>query len=450
MNRVRTCSALRNIALNRFVAAPVIEPSIVRCVSIVVLLSLMFAAWMPAASGQGSATTDLVAVKTTQPQQPTLRRSTTQPATVRAFFEAELYAKVGGYLKKLHVDIGDQVEEGQELAEIDVPEMLKACERQEAEVARLQSEKVRYDAAIEVARARLEQAQAGVKEAEAQVTADGSEYKRIEELVESKATTQRLLDETLNRLQASEAALSSQKANYKVSQAELKVALATAESAEAAREVGQKQLEELNILAGYATLRAPFDGIVTNRTVDPGDLVQNGQSSSRAEKKPLFTIVQIDKVRVKVFIPERDVAFADVGDNAQFKHGSLPGGAVAGKIARTSKSLDPITRTMMVEIDLPNPKHKMLPGMFGQMTILLEESSDRFVLPAACIHNGENGGESHVCVVDSSNKVRHVSVTTGLDDGYQIEIVSGLTGQEQVVLGMLGRLLPNQTVKVLR
>jgi membrane fusion protein (multidrug efflux system) len=105
---------------------------------------------------------------------------------------------------------------------------------------------------------------------------------------------------------------------------------------------------------------------------------------------------------------------------------------------------------MMVEIDFPNPKHKMLPGMFGQMTILLEESSDRFVLPAGCIHNGENGGESHVCVVDSSNKVRHVSVTTGLDDGYQIEIVSGLTGQEQVVLGMLGRLLPNQAVKVLR
>ncbi|MHC4144032.1 MAG: efflux RND transporter periplasmic adaptor subunit [Planctomycetota bacterium] len=450
MNRVRTCSAFKNVALNRSVAAPVIEPSNVRCVSIFVLLALMFAAWMPVAGGQGSATIDLVAVKTTQPKQITLRRATTQPATVRAFFEAELYAKVGGYLKKLYVDIGDQVEEGQKLAEIDVPEMLKAYERQEAEVTRLQSEKVRYDAAIEVARAKLEQAQAGVKKAEARVTADGSEYKRIEELVESKATTQRLSDETLNRLQASEAALSSQKANYKVAQAELKVALATAESAEAAKEVAQKQLEEYNVLIGYATLRAPFDGIVTNRTVDPGDLVQNGQSSSRAEKKPLFTIVQIDKVRVKVPIPERDVSLADVGDEAQFKHGALPGGAIEGKIARISKSLDPITRTMMVEIDFPNPGHKMLPGMFGQMIILLEESSDRFVLPAACIHNGENDSECHVCVVDSSNKVRYVPVTTGLDDGHQIEIVSGLTGEEQVVLGMLGRLLPNQAVKVLR
>ncbi len=450
MNRIRACSAFKNVALNRSVAAPMIEPSIVRCVSIFVLPVLMFAVWMPVAGGQGSATIDLVAVKTTQPKQITLQRSTTQPATVRAFFEAELYAKVGGYLKKLYVDIGDQVEEGQKLAEIDIPEMLKAYERQEAEVTRLQSEKVRYDAAIEVARAKLEQAQAGVKQAAARLRADRSEYKRIEELVESKATTQRLRDETLNRLQASEAALLSQKANYNVAQAELKVAVATAESAEAAKEVAQRQLEEHNVLIGYATLRAPFDGIVTHRTVDPGDLVQNGQSSSRAEKKPLFTIVQIDKVRVKVLIPERDVALADVGDKAQFKHGALPGGAIAGKIARTSKSLDPITRTMMVEIDFPNPKHKLLSGMFGQMTIMLEESSDRLVLPAACIHYGENGSESHVCVVDSSNKVRHVPVTTGLDDGHQIEIVSGLTGKEHVVLGMLGRLLPNQTVKVLR
>lgn len=198
-------------------------------------------------------------------------------------------------------------------------------------------------------------------------------------------------DETLNRLRASEAALSSQKANYNVAQAELKVARATAETAEAAKTVAQKQLEELEILTGYATLLAPFKGIVTHRTVDPGDLVQSGQTSSRTEKKPLFTIVQIDKVRVEVHIPERDVALADVGDKARFKHDALPGGAIEGKIARISKSLDPITRTMMVEIDFPNPNHKMLPGMFGQMTILLEESSDRLVLPAACIHNGENG-----------------------------------------------------------
>lgn len=450
MNRIRACSAFKGVALNRSVAAPVIEPSIVRSVGIFILPVLLLAAWAPVAGGKVSATIDPVAVKTTQPKQVTLRRATTQPATVCAFYEAELYAKVGGYLKELYVDIGDQVKEGQELADIDVPEMLKAYEKQEAEVARLQSEKVRAEAEIEVARAKIEQAEAGIEEAEARVAADRSEYERIEKLVESKATTQRLRDETLNRLKASEAAFSSQKAYYNVAQAELKVALATAESAEAARKVAQKQLEELDILIGYATLRAPFDGIITLRTVDPGDLIQKGQSSSHADKKPLFTIVQIDKVRVEVAIPERDVALADVGDKARFKHASLPGGAIEGKVTRVSKSLDPITRTMMVEVDLTNPNHKMLPGIFGQMTILLEESSDRLVLPAACIRSGENDGESHVFVVDSGNKVRHVPVTTGLDDGHQIEILSGLTGKEQVVTGMLHRLSPNQAVKVLR
>jgi multidrug efflux pump subunit AcrA (membrane-fusion protein) len=88
--------------------------------------------------------------------------------------------------------------------------------------------------------------------------------------------------------------------------------------------------------------------------------------------------------------------------------------------------------------------------MFGQMTILLQESPDRLVLPAACIHTGENGGKGYVCVIGPGNRVQHVPVTTGLDDGHQIEIVSGLTGDEQVVLGTLGRLSPDQTVTILR
>ena len=448
MRNIRVCSSLESAAHNE--SGAFAQASLALRAGLVILPALVFAAWLPSASAQGNPTVEPVTVKTTQPQKVTLQRSTTQPGTVCAFFEAELYAKVGGYLKKLYVDIGDQVEQGQKLAEIDVPELLKACERQEAEVARLQSEKVRCDAAIEVAKARLEQAQAGVKEAEARVAADRSEHQRIQQLVESGAVTQRLRDETLNRLQASEAALSSQKANLNVAQAEIKMAQATAETAQAAEKVGEKQLEELGISIGYATLRAPFRGVVTHRTVDPGDFVQAAQASSGAGRKALFTIAQIDKVRVQVAIPQRDVGLAGVGDKAQFKHDALHGKVLEGAISRLSKSLDPVTRTMMVEVDFPNPDGEMLPGLFGQMTIVLEESSDRLVLPAACIHNAEKGGECHVYVVDAGSKVHQVPVTTGFDDGRQIEITAGLRGNEQVVMGMLGRLSPNQTVKVLR
>jgi len=448
MRKAHTRSGSDNVACNRPSAFD--KPTFALRFGIVIVSALLFLAWIPSFGGQATTAVEPVAVKTTQPRLVTLKRSTTQPGTVFAFYEVELYAKVGGYLKKLYVDIGDQVEEGQKLAEIDVPELLKAYERQKAEVARLQSEKIRCDAAIEVAKAKLEQAQAGVTQAEAQLAADRSEHQRIKQLVESGVVTQRLHDETLNRLRASEAALSSQKANLNVTQAELKMAQATAETAQAAEKVGEKQLEELDISVRYTTLRAPFKGIVTQRAVDPGDLIQNALSSSRSGSKALFTIAQIDKVRVQVPIPQRDAALADVGDKAQFTYETLRGKVLDGTISRLSKSLDPVTRTMMVEVDFPNPDGGILPGVFGKMTIVLEESSGRFVLPAACIHNAEKAGECHVYVVDSSDKVQQVPVTTGFDDGHQIEVTAGLTGNEQVITGMLGRLSPNQTVKVLR
>jgi HlyD family secretion protein len=449
MKTIRVASGFIHAILRQSATVPKVDPPRSRCVSVLVLLTLMLTIGIPSAEGQDTKKNALVAVKTTPPKKITLKFATTQPATVHAYFEAELYAKVGGYLRWLHVDIGDEVKEGQKLARIDVPEILKSCERQEAEVSRRQCEKRRFDAEIEVAQAKLEQAQADIKEVEARIEADRSEYNRIEKLVESKAVTQSLRDETFNRLQASQAALASRKANTNVAQAEVKVAQTTAESAGAAITVAQKQLEELTILLEYATLRAPFDGIVTGRNVDPGDLVQNALTSSQAGKKPLFSIVQIDKVRVRVLIPQRDVALADVGDKVKFKHEAQSAMVLEGEISRVSKWLEPTTRTMMVEVDLANPDHRLLPGMFGQATILLEERPNQLVLPVACIRQGGEDAESFVYVVDAGNKVHHVPVKTGKDDGQQIEIVSGLSGQEQVVTGLLGRLSPDQIVRVI-
>ncbi len=445
MKTIRAVSGFTHVVLKQGAVVPDVNPSMSRCVGMFVLLALILTVRIPCAGGQNA----LVAVKTTRVEKTTLQFATTQPATVHAYFEAELYAKVAGYLKWLYVDIGDEVKEGQKLARIDVPEILKSCERQEAEVARRHSEKLRFDAEIEVAQAKFEQVRADVKEAEAQLEAHRSEYNRIQKLVESKAVTQSLRDETFNRLQASQAALASKKANYNVAQAEFKVAQACAQSAAAAITVAQKQLEELSILLEYATVRAPFKGIVTGRNVDPGDLVPNAQSSSQAGKKPLFSVVQIDKVRVRVLIPQRDVALADVGDRVLFKHEAQSSTVLEGKISRVSKCLEPTTRTMMVEIDLPNPDQRLLPGMFGQVTIMLEERSNQLVLPVACVRQGRDGAESFVYVVDAGNAVHHVPVKTGLDDGQQIEIVSGLSGQEQVVTGLLGRLSPGQIVKVI-
>ncbi len=419
------------------------------CAGAVVAMALILALMNGTASGQSNEANAPVQVKTVQPQKVTLSRSTTQPGTLYAFHEAELYAKVSGYLKELYVDIGDKVKAGHVLATIDVPEMLKTLERQKAEGDRLDSEKALFAAGVEVAQARVLEAQAKIKQGEAQLVADKSEYARVEALVKKKAVTESIRDESYNRLLASEALLASQKASFSVAKAEVKAARASVDRAEAARQVAQKELEELQVFMGYATIRAPFDGTITERNVDPGDLVRNAQSSSRGAETALFRIAQVDKIRVQVAVPERDAVWVRVGDTARFTNRALPGMVLKGAVSRVAKSLAPNTRTMLVEFDLPNPEGRLLPGMFGEVTILREGRTDSLVLPAGCIRAGNGDGDYHVYVVDASGKVQHAPVTLGLDDGNQIEIVKGLSGTERVVTGMLGRLSPNQIVRVI-
>ena len=407
---------------------------------------------------------DPVPVRTVQVRKVTLQRETTQPGTLHAFYEARVQAKVTGYLKELYVDIGDVVEAGQVLGEIDVPEMMKSRERQEAELAKLEIYEERCRASLEVARfeisayqARVEQALAEVKTPNAQRAADRSELERLETLVKTGAVTERVRDEARNRYEAAEAACAAAEAGsayakglLKVVQAKSRVAEVDVNIAAARIKVARKELEELDALVAYATLRAPFGGVITERNVDPGELVQNAQNSTRNDKEALFTVAQIDTLRIRVPVPEHDAPWVDVGDLTSFRPRVSNNNGIKGKVTRISKTLDTRTRTMMIEIDLPNARHKLLPGMFGEVTITVDSRPSCLVLPAGAVRHGERGEGSYVYVVGAASKVQHVSVITGLDDGHQIEIVAGLSGNEQVVTGPLARLSPEQRVRVIR
>ncbi len=401
-----------------------------------------------------------VTVRTVRAERVTLKRETTQPGTVHAFYEARLKAKVAGYLAELHVDIGDIVESGQVLAQIDVPHMIKTRERREAEEAKLRTDEERSRASLEVARAEIaafeaavQQSLADTKRAEAQLAADRSEFERIRRLAESGAVTERVRDEVRKRLDAAEAdraateaATAFARANLLVAHARLRTAEADVKTAVARVVVAQKEVEELDALIAFATLRAPFRGVVTERNVDLGDFVRNAENS---DSDALFLVAQVDKLRIRVAVPEHDAPWVDVGDVASFKSRVLVGKSIEGKVSRFSKSLDVRTRTMMVEIDLEGADHRLLPGMFGEVTITLDSRPDCLVLPAATVRYGEKGEHSHVYVVEADSKVRLVPVTTGLDDGHRIEIVEGLSSEEDVVTDMLGRLSPDQTVRVM-
>ena len=359
------------------------------------------------------------AVKTVSPQKITLRRTSSQPATVRAWHEAELFAKVAGYASKVTADIGDVVKAGQTLMQIDVPEMTKIYEKQQAELSLLEYKREQFQASVGVARAELEALQ--------------SEYDRVQTLIKTKAVTQRIGDETKSR--------------YESAKARLVVAEAEVKSAASSVMVGRKTLEETEVMMQYASLKAPFAGIVTQRSVDPGDLVRN-KVSSEGSRESLFTVSKVDVLRVTVPIPERDAVWVKKGDIAEMSFTALPGVTFKDVVARRSGRLDSKTRTMVVEVDIPNANGRLIPGMYCKVEIIMQEKL-ALVVPAEAVRFNLTGDVSIVYVVKDDNSILLVPVKTGIDDGHNIEIISGLSGGEQVVTGMLGRLKDGQVVSVL-
>lgn len=390
-----------------------------------------------------------------------MERTTTQPATVHADFEAKIFAKAAGYLSELRVDIGTTVSEGQVLAVIGIPEMSKQREGKLATIRRLEAEERRFHSQLAVARASVDsfgakrdQAQAESAASEASLAAALVEMNRASELVEQRAVADRLLDEARKKHDAAEAIRSAAQAAVLSADAELQLAIAQKAAAEADVEVAHaltdvahRELEELDELMKYARLTAPFDGVVTERNVNPGDLVRNTQTGSGWDGPALFVVTKLDRVRIRVPVPERDAPFATPGDAAKITLQALPGQTFEGQVSRVAGVLDERTRTMLVEIDLPNPAGQLRPGMFGQATIVLAPPSDTLTLPARAVRFDEQGN-GYVYIVDAAEQVAIAEVETGLDSGQHIEIVAGLQGDERVIGPMLRRLKAGQPVTV--
>lgn len=401
-----------------------------------------------------------IRVQVIQPEVTNLRRTTTQPVSVFPYHEASLNAKVSGYLNDLRVDIGDTVQAGDVLAVLSIPEMTLEIEEQEAVILRLHAEEKQAAAAVALAQANvtvsaalLAQAESEVQKSVAEVRAEQSEFRRIADLVNRQSVEARMEDEARQRLesaqagqQAAEAAVTSAQASVTVAEARLHAAQAEVERAVAETAISHKQLERLRTMAQYGTLAAPFDGVVTARQVDLGDLVGSAQTSG-AERAPLFKLAQINRVRVRVAIPEDDAPWTNVGDAVTVRLSSLRGQSFVGTVSRVSNSLDASTRTLLAEVDLENPNRQLLPGMYGEATIVLDEKPNALVLPARSIRFDAKG-TAQVYTVDASGTVQAVDVAIGVDDGHQIEIVSGLSPEDRVVDGMLDRLSSGQQVQV--
>jgi multidrug efflux pump subunit AcrA (membrane-fusion protein) len=260
------------------------------------------------------------------------------PATVQAYFSTDLYAKESGYALQVNADIGDHVKAGQVLATIDNPELRLQLLRAQAAVQQ-------SNAALEVAKRRLIGMQADL-------TLQQVTLKRQEQLFAGKGVTAQQIDE--------------QRAKQSVSNATLEVGRADISLAEANLQAAMADMQRLEALLQYTKIVAPFDGVVTKRFINPGDLVQAAISTRPAT--PLFTCQKIDVVRVFADVPEASATLIRQGLPAQVRLYGPAAQTINGSVTRVAASLDAATRTMRVEIDLPNRDEQLLPGMYAQVS----------------------------------------------------------------------------------
>jgi len=224
--------------------------------------------------------------------------------------------------------------------------------------------------------------------------------------------------------------------------------LVTPQSVDAARGkhlVAKANLERLETLLRYATISAPFSGTVTRRSVDPGAFIPAATASSAAQSAAVLTLMDFSRVRVQVAVPEPEVPLIKNGLPVQVTLGELPGRAFPGKVTRYSHALDEATKTMLTEIEIPNPEAELLPGMYASVKIAVQRKGEALLLPAESLVLEKNKA-SVFLVADS--KARKVPVKTGFNDGISVEILEGLNPADRVVLLGKQALTDGQAVRV--
>ena len=383
-------------------------------------------------------------VQVIHPKKGLLERLSTQPGSIQAYESVRLFAKVPGFLKKQNVDIGDRVKKGDVLAVVDVPELESQMKRNKAGVkqalSRVDQMKARVNSAkadLDAAQAAVTTAQAAAKSAAAWVRYRSLQHLRIKDLFDKTSIEEKLVDESKEHLEASlETELAAKetitvtKAKVVASRAKIEQAQADVEEAKADVEVAEAEVEKAQVQVAFATITAPFDGVVTTRRFNPGDYIR---SANEGSNEPLLTVNRTDLMRVVVQIPDRDVPFTDPGDVAFMLIDALPGRKFAGKVSRIANYEDPQTRLMRVEIDLPNPTGQIRHGMYGQVTIVLDQEKDLLSIPSSCLVGKQENHKGTVFVVRDGH-AHQVSVGLGTDNGLRVAVLDGLTRDDEVIL----------------
>ncbi len=309
------------------------------------------------------------------------------PGNLQAFIESPIFARTNGYLLRWYKDIGSKVEKGEQLAAIDTPEV-----DQELSQARASREQIR--AALGLAK----------------ISAD-----RWANLRKSDSVSQQEADQQASGYQQAVANLAAADANV-------------------------RRLEELE---SFKNVYAPFSGVLTRRNVDPGVLINSG---AQATGRELFDVARVDPLRVYVSVPQAYSPNIKIGMKANVTLQEFPGQKFVGTVVRTAESIDPATRTLNTEVDVPNKDGKLLPGSFGQVHFATGTSVPRITIPVNAMLFRADGAQ--VAVVDNDNAVHLRPINIGRDFGATLEILGGLEVSDRIIINPSDSIEEGQKVHV--
>jgi len=309
------------------------------------------------------------------------------PGTLQAYVESPIYARTNGYLKKWYRDIGSRVRAGELLADIDTPEVDQ----------------------------QLVQAKADLETAKANSNLSKITASRYEELIKTDGVSKQEVDNAAGDYAAKQAATASSAANV-------------------------RRLEELE---SFKHIYAPFSGVITRRNVDIGTLINAGNGGATQQ---LFFLAQTDPIRVYVNVPESAAPSIHAGLPAYLELAQFPGRKFQGKVVRTSEAIDPGTRTLLTEVDVPNKAGELLPGGYAQVHLDVQIAGTRVQVPVNALLFRAEG--LRAVVIDANHRTHLQPLTIGRDYGVTLEVLQGLNPGDWIVLNPADSLEDNQQVNV--
>jgi RND family efflux transporter MFP subunit len=335
----------------------------------------------------------------------------------RAFQQIDVHAKVAGYIRKIYVDVGDQVKAGQVLAILEVPELNAEVTGAKAEIRRSQD-------AIRRAQSEIERNQSAYR-------AYHAAYTRLKQASEARPglIAEQELDDSLAKDQETEAQVDSSRAALAEAQNQLS-------SAEA-------NLQRLAAMEAYSNITAPFAGVVTKRYADTGSLIQAG-TTSESQSMPVVQLAEWSKLRLVVAVPESAVPQLRLGTVVRV-HVSALNQDFDGEVARFADALNDETRTMHTEIDVKNPQGILKEGMYAEVKLVLQEVKSALNLPIQAVQRTSVGAS--VLMVDAEGRIQERKVSLGTETSDRVEVLAGLVESDRVVIGNRGGIRAGDKVR---